>query len=84
MFLEEQISITEVFLKDHVTLQTGVMMLKIHLWITEINYIIKYIEMEIIFLKCNSISRYYCFYCSFNQMNADLVTIREFFQKYLK
>jgi len=31
MFLENQIGIVELFLKDHVTLKTGVMMLKIHL-----------------------------------------------------
>ncbi len=28
MFLEQQISISECFLKDHVTLKTGIMMLK--------------------------------------------------------
>ncbi len=44
MFLEQQISISEWFLKDHVTLKTGVMMLKIQLCITEINYIFKYIQ----------------------------------------
>ncbi len=32
--------------KDHVTLKTGVMMLKIQLCITEINCILKYIKME--------------------------------------
>ncbi len=32
--------------EDHVTLKTGVMMLKIQLRITEINYILKYIKME--------------------------------------
>jgi len=31
MFLEQQINILEEFLKDHVTLKTGVMMLKIQL-----------------------------------------------------
>jgi len=31
MFPEQQISILELFLKDHVTLKTGVMMLKIQL-----------------------------------------------------
>ncbi len=30
MFLQQQISILELLLKDHVTLKTGVMMLKIH------------------------------------------------------
>ncbi len=35
--------ILEWFLKDHVTLKIGVMMLKIQLCITRINYIVKYI-----------------------------------------
>jgi len=39
MFLEQQISILEWFLKDHVTLKTGVMKLKIQLFI---NYNLKY------------------------------------------
>ncbi len=46
MFREQQISILEWFLKDHVTLKTGVMMLKIQLRITEINYILQYILIE--------------------------------------
>ncbi len=46
MFLEHQISILEWFLKDHVTLKTGVMMLKIQLCITGINYILKCIKVE--------------------------------------
>jgi len=32
MFLDHQILILEWFLKDHVTLKTGVMMLNIQLW----------------------------------------------------
>ncbi len=47
------------------------------------NYTGKYIEKIIFFFKYNSILRYYCFYCSFNQMSAYLVSIRDF-QKYLK
>ncbi len=39
-------SILEWFLKDHVTLKTWVMLLKIQLRITEINYILKYIQIE--------------------------------------
>ncbi len=46
MFLEQQISILEWFLKDHVTLKTGVMMLKIQLCVAVINYIKKYIQIE--------------------------------------
>jgi len=34
------------FLKDHVTLNTGVMMLKIQLFITVINYNVKYNKVE--------------------------------------
>ncbi len=36
--LEQQINIFEWFLKDHGTLKTGIMMLKIQLCITGINY----------------------------------------------
>ncbi len=32
--------------EDHVTLKTGVMMLKIQLFIKEINYVWKYIKIE--------------------------------------
>ncbi len=32
--------------EDHVTLKTGVMMLKIQRCITEINYILKYVKIE--------------------------------------
>jgi len=47
----QKISILEWFLKDHVTLKTGVMMLKISFAITEINYILKYINIENIYFK---------------------------------
>ncbi len=40
------LSILEWFLKDHVTLKTGVMMLKIQLCITGINSILKYIKIK--------------------------------------
>ncbi len=40
-FLKWQISILEWFLTDHVTLKTGVMMLKMQLSITEIIYILE-------------------------------------------
>ncbi len=39
----------EWFLKDHVTLKTGVMMLKIQLYITEINYILKIYSNKMLF-----------------------------------
>ncbi len=68
MFLEQQISILW-FLKDHVTLKTGVMMLKIQLRITAFNYILIIYNMVIIF---NS------FYSIFDQINAALVNRRDF------
>jgi len=39
--LYSTVSILELFLKDHVTLKTGVMMLKFSFVITGINYILK-------------------------------------------
>ncbi len=50
MFLERQI-ILEWFLKDHVTLKTGVMILKIQLCITGIYYFLKYIQIENVYFK---------------------------------
>ncbi len=46
MVFEQQISILEGFLKDHVTLKTGVMKLKNLALITGINDILKYIQIE--------------------------------------
>ncbi len=37
------------FAKDHVTLRTGILMLKIQLCITETLYILKYIQIENLF-----------------------------------
>ncbi len=37
--------------EDHVTLKTGVMMLKIQLCITGMNYILKYIKTENFYFK---------------------------------
>ncbi len=51
MFNEHQISILEWFLKDHVTLKTAVMMLKIQLYITGINRILKYIQIDNSYFK---------------------------------
>ncbi len=55
--LKHQISILEWFLKDHVTLKTGVMMLKIQLCFTGINYILK-THSNSFFFCCNNISQY--------------------------
>ncbi len=62
---EHQISILEWFLNDQVTLKTGVMMLKIQLCITEINYVLLYIQTENIFFFFYNISQYHCFYYMF-------------------
>ncbi len=51
MFFVQQIRILEWFLKDHVTRKTGVMMLKIQLYIIGINYILKYIQIENSYFK---------------------------------
>ncbi len=45
---------------------------KIQLCITEINYILKDIKTVV----------FNCYYCIFDQLHADLVNIRDFFQKY--
>ncbi len=37
--------------EDHVTLKTAVMMIKMHLSITGINYVLKYIEIENSYLQ---------------------------------
>ncbi len=63
------------------TLKTGVMMLKIQLRITEINYILKYIQIESSYLNSKNISQYYCFYCILDKINAGLVSRRDFFKK---
>ncbi len=41
------------------------MMLKIQLWITGINYFLKYIKVEISYFNYDNILEYYCFYCIF-------------------
>ncbi len=48
---EQQISILEWFLKNHVILKTGVMMLKIQLCNQRLNYILKYIKIENSYFK---------------------------------
>ncbi len=40
-------------------MKTGVMMQKIQLCITGINYILIYIKLEKVVLNCNNISQYY-------------------------
>ncbi len=63
--------------EDHVTLKTGVMLLKIQLCITGINYILKYVNIILeTILNVNNISQYYRFYSIFDQINAALVSVR--------
>ncbi len=69
MFLEHEISILEWFLKDHVTLKTGV---NSAFAIKGINCILKYIKRE---KSSNNISQYYNFYCIFYQINVVFVSI---------
>ncbi len=69
----------------------AVMMLKIQLCITEINYILKHTKIEKkVILNCNNISQYYGFIKIFKTIllfyyifviNAALSSIRYFFQK---
>ncbi len=66
------------------TLKAGVMMLIIQLCIMGINYILKCITIKkTVDLNCNNISRFYSFYCTFNQITAALVSRKYFFQKLL-
>jgi len=57
--LEQQISILEWFLKDHVTLKTGVMMLKIQLCLHRNKLQLKYMKIENCTLNCNDILMYF-------------------------
>ncbi len=56
---------------------------KFSIAITGINYILKYIAIENSYFKLYTILQYYCFYCIFDQINAALESIRDFFQKHL-
>ncbi len=38
----------------------------------------KIYKQKMIILNCNNISQYYCFYCIFDQINAAVVSIRDF------
>ncbi len=68
LWAANQHTLLEWFLKDHVTLNTKVMMLKIQLCITRINCILK---CKMVILNCNNISKYYCFYCIFVKKMVD-------------
>ncbi len=70
--------------EDHVILKTALMMLKNQRCITEINYILKYIQVENDYFNCNNISQYFSFYCILYQINVALVNQRDLFQKHVK
>ncbi len=66
--------------EDHVTLETGVIMLNIQLRITEINYILLYIYIENRYFKL-----YYYFpilLFIFDEINAAVVSRQDVFQKH--
>ncbi len=62
--------------EDHVTLKTGVMMLKIQLYIKGINYILQYIQKE------NSYFNLLKYFHFFFFIITALVSIKYLFQKY--
>ncbi len=68
MFPEHQISILEWFLKDNMTLNSGIMMPMIQLCVTGINQILKQIQIEN--RTVITILIIYSLYCIFDQINA--------------
>ncbi len=78
MFVEQQISILEWFLKDHVTLKT-VMMLKIQLWSQQTITFYNIFKLKTDILNNKHISIFLLY-----QINAALLSRRDFFQKYKK
>ncbi len=57
-------------------------MLKIQLCITGINYILKYIKIEINYFKLQYYFTILMFYCIFDQTNGTLLSIIGFFPKH--
>ncbi len=60
-------------------MKSGVMMLKIQLCITEINYILTYIQIEKSFIIVIIFHNINILYCIFDQINAVLVSLRYLF-----
>ncbi len=80
IFFEDQ-TIIEWFMKDHVMLKTGVVLLKFRFVIKKINYIWQNIKIENCSISnCNNISQYCClvYFCSIN------AALKHFFQKHKK
>jgi len=70
MFLEQQIIV--LFLKDHVTLKTGVMMLKIQIHRNKLHF--KIYSNRKFSLSCDNINHNITFhYCVFDQINYDFL-----------
>ncbi len=63
------------------TLKTGVMMLKIQLCFTEINYIVEYIKIENCYFKSQYFTELLLFFCIFDQIDTALMSIRNVFKK---
>ncbi len=83
MFLENQISILKWFLKDHVTLKTGVMAAKrINYSIKLINYVLIYIKIEngFIVIIFHNITD---FTLIFDKLNAALKSILDFINRWI-
>ncbi len=86
MFIEHQIIILEWFLKDHVTMKTGVMM-KIELCHHWKIYILKYVNSnrKQVFYIAKILHSITIFTIFFNQINAHVERfLRDFIQKHLK
>jgi len=80
MLLEHQISILQWFLKEYVTLKTGIMMLNI-LCFTWIHFILK---KKTLILHCNNILQDNCFTGSLIQSNSNNVSLGEHYKLLLK
>ncbi len=82
MFLEQQISILQWFLKDHVTLENGVMMQKIQLCITGIrnkNYIKEISQEYITFKKYMKLEFFWIVVISFTEF-YNIIVFTEFWK----
>ncbi len=74
MFLELQNQYIIIISEDHVTLKTGVMMMKIQICITEINYSHRKQLFEIVIIFHN----FTVFYCISDQINAEETSLNIF------
>ncbi len=63
--------------EDHVTLKTGVMLLKTQRCVTKISYILNVYSNTKPILEIAIISQYYSFFCVFDQINTALMSIKD-------